>query len=116
MRGNKENHEAMWQYIIDHVDDIFKLYTDTKEEEDPEWIVAKEKGEFIRTHCDEIYVIHKCYACHQCKGECSKCPIVLKAGNCRNEDDAAYNMVLKAIFNNDKELFIKEAGRLRDAW
>ena len=108
----------MWQYIIDSVDDIFKLYADTREEdEDPEWILIDKKRDFISTHYDDRYVIHQCYACHQCNQTCKECPIVLKAGNCCScLGDSAYQLVIKAIQEQDRDKFIKEAWRMRDAW
>ena len=113
MRGK---HEAMWQYIIDSVDDIFKLYADTREEdEDPEWILIDKKRDFISNTYDDRYVIHQCYACHQCEGECNKCPIVSKAGCCKYVD-SAFSMALKAIEEQDRDMFIKYAEVIRDAW
>lgn len=113
MRGK---HEAMWQYIIDHVDDILELYANTKDEdEDPEGILIDKKRDFISSTYGDRYVIHQCYACHQCEGECSKCPIILKAGCCK-EEDSAFNMVLKAIEEQDKGKAIKYAEVIRDAW
>ena len=116
MLGNKEKHEAMWQHLIDSVDDIFELYADTKDEdEDPEWILIDKKSDFIGTHYGDRFVLHQCYACNQCEGECRKCPIILKAGCCK-EGDSAFSMALKAIEEQDRDKFIKEAGRLKDAW
>ena len=106
-------HRDMWQYIIDHVDDIFQLYADTMDEEwDPQWIITQKKHEVV----GDGDILHLCYACQQCEGACVKCPIIHKAGCCCSEEDSAYVMVLKAITEGDKELFIKEARRLRDAW
>ena len=34
MYGNKKKHMEMWQHLIDHVDDIFGLYNNTKDIED----------------------------------------------------------------------------------
>lgn len=119
MHGNskyKEKHEATWQYIIDHVDDIFKLYVDTREDDpDPEWILSSKKFDFISNTYDDLYVIHKCYACHQCNCNCDKCPIISKAGCCK-DTASAYSMVLKAIREHDKTEFIKQAKRIRDGW
>lgn len=113
MRGK---HEAMWQFIIDSVDDIFKLYADTREEdEDPEWILIDKKRDFISNTYDDRYVIHQCYACHQCEGECNKCPIISKAGCCKDVD-SAFSMALKAIEEQDRDKFIKYAEVIRDAW
>ena len=116
MLGNKEKHEAMWQYIIDSVDDIFAFYNNSKElDKDPEWILIDMKRDFISNTYDDRYVIHQCYACHQCEGECNKCPITAKAGCCKYVD-SAFQRILDAITYGDKEMFIKEAGRLKDAW
>ena len=115
MLGNKEKHEAMWQHLIDSVDDIFELYADTKDEdEDPEWILIDKKRDFIGTHYGDIFELHQCYACLECHNECC-CPIIHKAGCCK-EGDSAFSMALKAIEEQDRDKFIKEAGRLKDAW
>lgn len=118
MLGNKEKHEAMWQHLIDSVDDIFNLYTSTKAiEDDPEWILMDMKHAFIKQNYKEDgHIPFYCYACLECICDCSDCPIISKAGYCANDDSSAFKMILDAITNGDKELFIKEAGRLKDAW
>ena len=118
MHGNKEKHEAMWQYLIDHVDDIFKLYADAKDfEEDPEWILISKKRAFImRNYSDDEDIPFYCYACAECHNECCCCPVIYKAGHCSSDKTSAFQMILEAIINRDKETFIEEARRLKDAW
>lgn len=118
MHGNKEKHEAMWQHLIDSVDDIFNLYNSTKDtEDDPEWILMDMKHAFImQNYKDDKNIPFYCYACLECHNECWCCPIVSKAGQCSNHNTSAFQRILEAITYNDKELFIKEARRLKDAW
>lgn len=117
MLGNKEKHEAIWQHLIDSVDDIFKLYADTKAiDDDPEWILLDMKHAFImQNYKEDKDIPFYCYACAECHNECCCCPIVSKAGHCPTST-SAFLRILDAITNGDKELFIKEAGRLKDAW
>lgn len=117
MLGNKEKHEAMWQHLIDHVDRVFNLYNSTKAtEDDPEWILMDMKHEFImQNYKGDLFIPFCCYACAECHSECNECPIVSKAGYCVHTN-SAFKMILDAIVNGDKELFIEEARRLKDAW
>lgn len=118
MLGNKEKHEAMWQHLIDSVDDIFKLYADTKDtEDDPEWILMDMKHAFImQNYKGDGHISFYCYACAECHNDCSDCPIIHKAGCCSDDSTSAFQRILDAITYDDKEMFIKEAGRLKDAW
>ena len=117
MRGNKEKHEAMWQHLIESVDEILNLYDTTKDtEDDPEWILMDMKHAFImQNYKEDGHIPFYCYACLECICDCNDCPIVSKAGYCVYTD-SAFKMILDAIVNGDKEMFIKEAGRLKDAW
>ena len=118
MLGNKEKHEAMWQHLINHVDEIFGLYNNTKDpEDDPELTLMDMKHAFImQNYKDDKNIPFYCYACAECHNECCCCPIVHKAGQCSNHSTSAFQRILAAIANGDKELFIEEARRLKDAW
>lgn len=108
----------MWQYLIDNVDYIFNLYNDTKEyDEDPEWILIDLKHAFImHNYKDDGRVPFHCYACAECQCECKECPIAKKAGICAHDTDSAFQRILKAIIDDDKDEFIRQVGRLKDAW
>lgn len=103
----------MWQYLINHVDDILKSYNDLL---DPEWVLADEKYGFIMRTYEDSHICRNCYACQECLGICKSCPIITKTGDCIYDENSAFQLVLKAIVNGDRELFIREAGRIRDAW
>ena len=117
MLGNREKHEAMWQYIIDSVDEIFGLYNNIKDiEDDPELILINKKHAFImRNYRDDKNIPFYCYACAECHNECCCCPIIHKAGHCPTST-SAFQRILDAITYDDKEMFIEEARRLKDAW
>lgn len=106
----------MWNYLINHVDDIFGLYNNTKDiEDDPEWTLMDMKHAFImRNYRDDKNIPFYCYACAECHNECWGCPIIHKAGKCSGA--SAFQRILEAITYNDKEMFIGEAEVIRDAW
>lgn len=116
MYGNKKKHMEMWNHLIDHVDDIFELYNNTKDiEDDPEWVLMDMKHAFIKSNYrDDKNIPFYCYACAECQNECWRCPIIHKAGKCSGT--SAFQRILEAITYNDKEMFIEEARRLKDAW
>ena len=112
---NKEHHEKMWQYIIDSTEFIF--YMKSVQGLSPEKILAIFKSAYIFDHDRDSYesIIRDCYACKEAKGDCSKCPISKKVEPCV-KDTSAYNYLLEFLCRGDKENFIKEAKRIRDAW
>lgn len=107
----------MWQHLIDSVDNIFNLYNNTKDTVyDPEWILIDMKHAFImQNYKEDGHIPFYCYACAEGHNECCCCPIISKAGHC-STSTSAFQRILEAIDKGDKELFIKEARRLKDAW
>lgn len=105
MRGK---HRGMWQYLIDHTDDILKDYI---EGHDPEDVIIKYKRKYMGSE----EVLYNCYACHKYFGICSKCIIGRRVGKCTYEG-SAFQVLLEAVREEDRDEFIKQATDIRDAW
>lgn len=98
MRGNKEKHEAMYNYILAHVDDILSGGNEK---------VHSYKIEF----CENNNVEPHCYefACEEAGLKCcSACPI----GDC----EPFHHRMWTAIARRDKKTFKRVVKEIRDAW
>lgn len=94
----RDRHIAMWQYVIDHVDEIFENLKSNFPED--ALIVVKEK--FIKSIGDEVF--DGCsYACRQCENDCSACPIVNKAGWCLLKSSLFNKMLIALEFGHKKK-------------
>lgn len=112
MRGNKKKHKEMWDYLIDHVDEILKKY----QGDDPENTIIDFKQEYIDKYDEGRDVIYNCYACESFAVlGCSECKITKNAGEC-TKSDSSFHYLLEAVKNGNKEEFINHARRIRDAW
>lgn len=113
MHGNKKKHKEMWQYIIDHVDDIFKNYV---EGSDPEDVIVDYKQYYIIRVNNNEKVSYNCYACEEFFSlGCNVCPIFKRVGCC-SYNDSAFQKLLNAIRGHDRKEFIKQARRIKNAW
>lgn len=108
--NNKDMHKAMWQYIIDNVDDILKDYVD-----DPEDVLIDYKMNFICRVDPGKEISYNCYACQEHAGHCRECEIGRSLGHCAREG-STFNKLLLAIVNGDRNEFIVQAKRIKDAW
>lgn len=113
MRGYKKKHKEMWQYLIDHIDDIFNDYI---EGSDPEDVLIDYKQMYINTVDPDKDIMYNCYACQEFfKYGCHLCPICKRVGFC-SYNDSAFQKLCTAIKEHDRDEFIKQAKRIKDAW
>lgn len=113
MRGNKKKHKEMWQFIIDRVDNIFNDYIEGYV---PECVLIDYKLKYIESVDPDKDIMYNCYACEKFANVgCSECAVGKRIGSCAHRD-SAFQKLLNALVEQDKNEFIKQAEVIRDAW
>ena len=101
-------HKKMWKYILENICKEMQLNESNVYSEDT---IVNIKWAFLKKE-DEPALVHACYACDYCNGDCSECPLDI---DCCMLDDSLYSRLLNAISNGNIVNVLDFVSLIKDA-